>query len=688
MTTEAEAAAPPVNLAWAYRAGAAALLSGFAWAVLALTHLDRPEIAVTLSQDGPVMLLALGFVLAGLFILAHRSGFGLGRLLLSSGLLLCASRLLLIVLGVVHAGPSAAYVGMALRLVSASVFYFVTLGLPLWLPDGRLPGGWGRLLWLAVLLWCITQAVEQRLTVPAFYGVPNPLLHSGLAGLGRTLSGALESRIDTINPLVVLGGFAVAAVRRRRSPGARPEQVLLLSVYLFWTVLTYIGTVTGLAGWPLTIVVYVAALGWTGVLCYAFARDRSRLLDRETRRVLTAFVLTTALIVGYLTLALVVRGVLPAAGTADAQLLAAGALAIGVLFGPTARWAMHAVDRMYYGNRARPYQVVRALAERLSKAVNPADAPALLCDTAVHALDLPGARLMITTRTGLRELASVGTPGPGCAGFPLTYEGAVIGELQAPPRSGQPALDPQDQEVLAFLADQVAPAIALLRAYEDLQSSRRQIVLAREEERRRLRFDLHDGIGPALSGLRLQVDTARSGVAEGSPQQASLKAASEGIGRAITELRRITDGLAPAALGSEGLAGALRQLASGLDGRALRINLDLDPDPLPALPAAVEVAVYRISGEALNNVLRHSGATSVRLSLRVRAEEVTVEAHDDGAGFPAHETAAGLGLRSMAERAEELGGRFSAANDVRGAIVRAVFPLGVPVDGRDRPAAE
>ncbi len=374
--------------------------------------------------------------------------------------------------------------------------------------------------------------------------------------------------------------------------------------------------------------------------------------------------------------------------------MAAGALAIGVLFGPTARWAMRSVDRIYYGNRARPYQVVRELAEHLSKAVNPAGAPVLLCETAVRSLGLPGARLVITTRSGPRELASVGTPGSACESFPLSYEGAVIGELQAPPRSGQPALDRQDQEVLAFLADQGAPDVALLRLYEDLQSSRRQIVLAREEERRRLRFDLHDGIGPTLSGLRLKVDTARSGVADDSPQATALKAASEGIGRAITELRRITDGLAPAALGSEGLAGALRQLASGLDGRALHINLNLDPDPLPALPAAVEVAVYRISGEALNNVLRHSGATSVRLSLKVRPDEVTVEAHDDGAGFPTHQAGAGLGLRSMAERTEELGGSFSAANDVRGAIVRAVFPLGaaaphvatavdgVPVDGR------
>lgn len=127
-------------------------------------------------------------------------------------------------------------------------------------------------------------------------------------------------------------------------------------------------------------------------------------------------------------------------------------------------------------------------------------------------LGLPGARVTVATRGGPRELAALGETGPGAEVFPITFEGAEIGELHARPRSGQPLLDRQDRVVLRFLVDESAPAIASLRLTEELQSSRKQLVLAREEERKRLRHDLHDGLGPALSGLRLQIDTARSGL--------------------------------------------------------------------------------------------------------------------------------------------------------------------------------
>ncbi|MFD0350516.1 histidine kinase [Kitasatospora aburaviensis] len=204
------------------------------------------------------------------------------------------------------------------------------------------------------------------------------------------------------------------------------------------------------------------------------------------------------------------------------------------------------MDRYYYGERAHPYQLVRQLAERMSHAVNPADAPPLLCRTVVEALGLPAAAVRVRTRGGPRELARLGSADRSGESFPLTYEGAEIGELWVPPRYGQTELDRQDRAVLHLLADQASPAIASLGLYEDLQASREQLVLAREEERRRLRHDLHDGLGPALSGLRLRIDAARTDLPDGSTTSASLTTASAGIGQAITELRRITDGLAPA----------------------------------------------------------------------------------------------------------------------------------------------
>ncbi|MFB7613239.1 histidine kinase [Kitasatospora sp. NPDC056181] len=733
------------------------LVCGLGWVLLALTHQHAAWAEPFFLHDGETVLLGFAFALSGLLILAHRPGPGgepapatqapatpapatqaqrptarrptrrravdaaasdavtsgaatsapgaaraapegprprpagrsLGVTMLAAGLGGCLSRFYLLAAASAGAGPVPEAVGAALLLVSVTLFIFLALALPLWLPEGRLPGGPGRLLVAAIALWSACHACVVRL------GVPLPYFGDVLVPQGEGLP-LDEWRVTLVSWAVVTGSLLVAAVRWRRSASPHRTVTAVLVPYLVWLVTTNLALRMGTSESLGAVAYFTGSAIWMlGAVGYAFTRDRSHYLDRATRRMLSVLALTALLIAGYLGIALVLRRVLPEASTAGAQLLAAGALAIGALLGPTTRWVLRAVDRFYYGDRARPYQVVRELAERLSRAVSPADAPPLLCDTVVNALGLPGARVVLHTRNGPHELASVGTVGPGSQVFPLGFEGAVIGDLYAPPRAGQPALDAQDHEVLRFLADQAAPAIASLRLYEELQAGRRQVVLAREEERRRLRHDLHDGLGPTLSGLRLGVDTARAGVPADSPAAASLRAVSAGIGQAIVELRRITEGLAPAALAGDGLAGALRRLVAGLDGDHVRLALVLDPDPPPALPAAVEVAVLRISGEALNNVLRHSGATEARLTLRVRPDAVVVEASDDGRGFdgagadavadpagagawpgPAdgRRAGSGLGLRSMAERAEELGGRFTAVNHDGGALVRAVLP--------------
>ncbi|MER6395262.1 histidine kinase [Kitasatospora sp. NPDC001603] len=727
----------------AYWVCAATLLSGLGWVLLALVHQDAPWTDAFLLHDGQTVLLGFGFALSGVLVLAHRAGpdasapgavggpgptdpgrtdpgrtapaaavapgLGLGVVLLAAGFGGCLSRFVLFAARTAGAGPVAEAVGAALLLASVTLFVFLAIALPLWLPEGRLPGGpAGRAFVVVVALWSACHACVVRL------GAPLPYFGDVLVPQGEGLP-LDEWRVTPVSWALVAVSLTVAAVRWRRSDRPHRAVAAVLVPYLIWLVTTNIALRLG-GSESIAAVAYFtgSALWMLGAVGYGFTRDRSRYLDRATRRMLSVLALTAVLISGYLGIALLLRRALPQASTAGAQLLAAGALAIGGLIGPTTRWVVRAVDRFYYGERARPYQVVRALAERLSRAVSPADAPPLLCETVVGALGLPGARVVLHTSSGPHELASVGTVGPDSQVFPLSYEGMVIGDLCAPPRAGQPVLDAQDHEVLRFLADQAAPAIASLRMYEEVQSGRRQIVLAREEERRRLRHDLHDGLGPTLSGLRLGIDTARAAVPEDSPAARSLRAVSAGIGQAIVELRRITEGLAPAALAGQGLAEALRRLVAGLDGERVRLSLELDPDPPPALPAAVEVAVLRIGGEALNNVLRHAGATEARLTLRVRPHEVVVEARDDGRGFPAapadggepgaaeqdaagrpgvHRAGSGLGLRSMAERAEELGGAFTAVNHPGGALVRAVLPR-MPVvsettapttDGADRP---
>jgi signal transduction histidine kinase len=659
-------------MARAFAAAAFALLCALGWSALALTHREVEGISEFYLFDGVSVALGLTFALSGLFLVTSRNGRGLGVLLLVAGALRSLQMLLVLTAALTGAGPAVMNAVVAVVVAAETVNVFMVLAFPLWLPDARLPGGPWRVVTGLAAAWSVVVGLLNAGLHTGYYTQPNPLD-------GTALTGWLEQHVEPHSYDVFTVGVAVtltvAAVRWWRSPGPHPHLREVVAAYLVWVTLITVPHYLGdYPDWLPYAVVLTGEAVWLLVPVLGFRRDRSLSLDRATRRCLASYAFCTLLFIVVLLLGYLMHRLVPGAEPGVRWWLVPAAAVLGALLRPAARFVVRAVDRYYYGERAHPYQVVRRLAERMSQAVGPAEAPPLLCQTVVIALGLPAARVRVGTRGGPRELARLGDVDLPAESFPLSYEGAVIGELSVPPRSGQRELDRQDREVLRLLADQASPAIASLRLYEDLQASRKRIVLAREEERRRLRHDLHDGLGPALSGLRLQIDAARTGIDPGSATAVQLGTASAGIGQAITELRRITDGLAPAALGSEGLAGALRRLADGLGNHALRVTLDLDPDPLPVLPAAVEVAIYRISGEALNNVVRHSGAAAARLTLRVRPDEVTVEATDDGAGFPTHTGGAGVGLRSMAERAEELGGSFTAANDAGGAVVRAVFP--------------
>ncbi|TQF05998.1 hypothetical protein E6W39_31955 [Kitasatospora acidiphila] len=506
-------AAPPGAPAGAYGVFGLTLLLGLGWVVLALTHLDDHARNADLPYSWGTLLLSFGLGLSGLFILAHRSGHPLGRLLSAVGLLTIAGRFLLFLFSVTRAGSGWLDLGMLVLITSAAALIFALLALPLWFPDGRLPGGRIGRGYLALLaLWSIVQGYYDHAGTRAFYGAHNPLRHGDWARLHTRLADALDGRVFWIDLALVLLGLLVAAVRWWRSPGARPQQWLVLLPWGIWVTLTFVYSKLNPTTLGYFILYSVVAAIWPLAPALGFARDRSWQLDRQTRRVLTSFTLLALLIFGYFVLALELPKMLPRADSADAQLMAGCALLVGVLLRPTTRLVSRAVERFYYGERARPYQVARKLAERLSQAAGTTEAPSLLCQTAVGNLGLPGARVTVATRGGPRELAALGATGPGAEVFPIAFEGAEIGELHAQPRSGQPLLDRQDRVVLRFLVDESAPAIASLRLTEELQSSRKQLVLAREEERKRLRHDLHDGLGPALSGLRLQIDTARSGL--------------------------------------------------------------------------------------------------------------------------------------------------------------------------------
>ncbi|MDP9373135.1 MAG: sensor histidine kinase, partial [Chloroflexota bacterium] len=185
------------------------------------------------------------------------------------------------------------------------------------------------------------------------------------------------------------------------------------------------------------------------------------------------------------------------------------------------------------------------------------------------------------------------------------------------------------------------------------QQARQRLVAAREEERRRLRRDLHDGLGPQLASLSFKAEAARNLFRrDGARADALLAAVADQAQEAIADIRRLVHALRPPALDELGLVAALRQHAAGPLGLGVTVEA---PAALPPLPAAVEVAAYRIAQEAVTNAARHARARSCVVRLTPETAALRVEVADDGVGLPP-ERAAGVGLHSMRERAAELGG--------------------------------
>ncbi|MFB8236728.1 ATP-binding protein [Kitasatospora purpeofusca] len=695
------------------------------WVCYVLVHHDAPGVAAPRDQLA-ILVYALPTAGAGMLLHAHRPGNPLGWVMLVYALTSMLPSAAAAPVWVEVSDPglvgAAAVVRAVCDTVSQTLFYV----LPLWLPAGRLTSR--RWWWYigAVTLWVLpdTMSFLDRATV---FGHPNPLADSALANAFGSVSDRLDRLYDPVNYLLIGIAAAVLLVRllRRSAPRHRAHLAGMLGAYLLWAGMQDYYTRRFQYEYWLSYSLFTAAGAvWAVAVAFLVVRDGGWRLDRAARSVLSGLLLAAGLTVVFVVCATVLSGWLVPGRGGAALLLIALLLALGAGLPRAARRAVGLVDRLYYGERAQPYQVLRTLAGQVRQVVDPERLPSALCGTVAEELRLPGVALAVTTRAGRRPLAAVGRLDGPVQGFALVHHGTTIGELTVGLRAGEERLDPSDVDILRSLADQASPAVASLRLQEDLQASREQIVAAREEERRWLRRDIHDGLGPALAGLRLRVDNAASAASAPGRDTEALAPALQGISGdlalTIKEVRRITDRLGPAPLGEFGLTRAIEHLAATFSSDGLAVSTALRPDPLPELPAAVEVAAYRITAEALNNVLRHARARHAEVALRVDEANLVLTVQDDGIGLgdpqapgayagpfgtgpvgtgpvgtgsvdaepagaepadadpagPADaDQADGVGLRSMSDRAAEIGGRCTVGRlPTNGTRVLAVLP--------------
>jgi signal transduction histidine kinase len=627
--------------------------------------------------------LSLAYPMVGALIASRLPSNPIGWIFCSVGLLYTAQRFSLAYADYAVVEnltlPASEYAAWFSTLVDFTGLVLAGVLVMLLFPDGRLLSRrWQLVAWTAVLgavLTALYDAFYPGRVNPNTY-FENPFGFQGSYILGFTTFEFFWTSAVVGEVLLLTSSLAALFslfVRLHRARGDERQQLkwflyatvpaglcfsfVLLSYSVFDFTYLVFGTPLEPFGQNEQEISYVGvfALLFVPVFTYiAILKYRLYYIDVVINRTLVYGALT-ACVAGIYVLAVVALGALfQAQGHLAVSLSATGLVA--VLFQPLRSRLQRGVNRLMYGERDDPYAVTSRLGRRLEATLVPEAVLPTVVETIAQALKLPYAAILLQDGNGYRTAASYGSPRGESETLPLIYQREEIGQLVLSPRAPGEGFSDADRDLLEDLARQAEVAVHAVRLTADLQSSRERLVATREEERRRLRRDLHDGLGAQLAGLNVQAGALRRLIPR-DPDAAEevVVELREELRSAISDIRRLVYDLRPPALDDLGLAEALRRLAEryGSEGEQLRMLVEA-PEDLPSLPAAVEVAVYRITQEALTNVARHARARTCVVRLAVK-NDVALQIVDDGVGIPAQRSA-GVGLSSMRERASELGG--------------------------------
>jgi signal transduction histidine kinase len=569
--------------------------------------------------------------------------------------------------------PSTSQAGMALDQLTQGSWVFMFLWLVLigyLLPTGHTTSKrWAR--WVkvglaGVVMFQVGAAGDRTEFAEVHDSHPPPL-----PWLPEPVSGALAVAGLLLVVMLLFGSFVSLWLRLRTSAGE--DRLRLL--WPVWGSLSVPGVLA--FGWanhfllgdhdlPFTVALAFLAVALPATIALSVLRHRLFDIELVLSRTLT-YAALTLLVLGAYTLLLTL------ADQAFGNRSAGGLVAVGlvaVLVHPTYAWLRRGIERRVYGYRSDPAIALR----RLGASVESSD-PLHVVETITRSV----AEALKIDEVWVELPGHVPRDDAHVVREPLVHRGERVGDLAVGLPSGR-TLSPADTALLRDLARHAALVVKAGQLAAELQDSRWRIVSAREEERKRLRRDLHDGLGPSLAAIVLKLDAAQTREDE-TDRNALLAETREEAKETIKEVRRLVDDLRPPAIDEVGLIDAIRHRAAALSTDALRYDVT-GPETLPSLPAAVEVAAFRIASEAMTNTAKHSGASRCTVEIELDGT-LSVTVADNGRGS-ARATGTGLGWTSMTERAAELGGSCTISSRAgSGFVVRAVLPLAATLDETD-----
>ncbi|MFI6479817.1 histidine kinase [Nonomuraea sp. NPDC050663] len=598
---------------------------------------------------------------AGAFLITYRPRLVVAWIMWTGGLVWALYSLALCASNWIHLTEPghAAYVPLAWLSVWAWVYPVTAFSgfLPLLFPDGRLPSRRWRPVWWGLVALCAGHSTlmalmpdpEKEILLP----LDNPV---GVEALGG-LPWLAETHIGWVMvPLYSLAVLSLAFRYRAAGREVRGQIVwfvgTMAAFMAFWVARVVFASDPGdvvlvaiqlllLAGAPISIVAAVVRRGFYGIRVA---------LNRTMVYVSLAGVLAIANTVMIWAGDRLAGGYGPVAGLA-------ATLAVGAVAHPLRLRLQGSVDRVF-GVERDPYRE----ADRLSRTSQQAESPDEALASAIRLLRWSTNARGVAVEVGDERYAD-GRIGPRPRSLPLSWQGESAGTLLV--SGGVAAGVGAGRERLAVMAKHLAELAHAVRLAEDLRRSRERIRVTREQERRRLARELHDGLGPALTGVVMMLDAARH-----APAPGLLERAQEELRGAVVSVRSLVAGLRPPVLDDLGLEGALRE-AADVPG----LEVDLEVADAGDLPPQVELAAYRIVLEALTNVRRHAGATRAVVRLSRQDGVLRVRVDDDGAGV-SPSAAPGIGLTSMRERATEVGGAWTVQpRPGGGTSVEALLPL-------------